>query len=145
MSQGTLWGIQTPALLLDLDQFDRNAERLRTFVGGASPEVKLRPHMKTVKSVELGRRLTGALGAEAITVSTLAEAEVYAEAGYRDVLYAVGIAPAKLDRVAALVSLRMLHPELTKALLAETPSPADAPRNPSDTAARPEALLVGEF
>lgn len=95
--------IHTPALLLDLAQFDRNTERLRSFLAKAAPGLKLRPHMKTVKSVELGRRLTTALGADAITVSTLAEAEFYAEAGYRDILYAVGITPSKLDRVAALV------------------------------------------
>ena len=102
MSVRMRFDIQTPALLLDLVQFDRNAERLRSFLAEASPGLKLRPHMKTVKSVALGRRLTEALGAEAITVSTLAEAELYADAGYRDILYAVGIAPAKLDRVAAL-------------------------------------------
>jgi D-serine deaminase-like pyridoxal phosphate-dependent protein len=95
--------IQTPALLLDLVQFDRNARRLRSFIEESSRGLRLRPHMKTVKSVELGRRLTGALGASAITVSTLAEAETYADAGFRDILYAVGIAPAKLDRVAALL------------------------------------------
>lgn len=103
MTSAQSWDIQTPALLLDLDQFDRNAQRLRSFVEQASEGLKLRPHMKTVKSIELGRRLTGALGAQAITVSTLAEAEAYSEAGYRDILYAVGIAPAKLDRVTALV------------------------------------------
>ncbi len=103
MTATEAWDIQTSALLLDLDQFDRNARRLRSFIDASSPGLKLRPHMKTVKSVELGRRLTRALGAEAITVSTLAEAEVYAEAGFRDILYAVGIAPAKLERVAALL------------------------------------------
>ncbi|MCA1767621.1 MAG: alanine racemase, partial [Idiomarina sp.] len=35
------------------------------------------------------------------TVSTMAEAEAYAKAGYTNLLYAVGIAPAKLKRVAA--------------------------------------------
>src|SRR5699024_7433414 len=34
--------------------------------------------------------------------STLAEAEFFADAGYTDILYAVGIAPHKLDRVARL-------------------------------------------
>ena len=36
------------------------------------------------------------------TVSTLTEAEQFGEAGVRDILYAVGIAPAKLPRVLAL-------------------------------------------
>jgi D-serine deaminase-like pyridoxal phosphate-dependent protein len=37
-----------------------------------------------------------------ITVSTLAEAEFYADAGFTDITYAVPIAPEKLARVAAL-------------------------------------------
>jgi D-serine deaminase-like pyridoxal phosphate-dependent protein len=36
------------------------------------------------------------------TVSTVQEAERFADAGVRDMIYAVGIAPSKLDRVAAL-------------------------------------------
>jgi D-serine deaminase-like pyridoxal phosphate-dependent protein len=95
--------VATPGLLLDLHQFDRNIERLGTHLRKLSPHLKLRPHMKTLKSVELGRRLTDALGTQAITVSTLAEAEAYAKAGYRDILYAVGLAPAKLGRVARLL------------------------------------------
>ena len=41
-------------------------------------------------------------GIGAITVSTLAEAEHFADGGFRDITYAVPIAPAKLDRAAAL-------------------------------------------
>lgn len=63
--------------------------------------VTLRPHLKTVKSVEIARRLmTGRIGPA--TVSTLAEAEVFAAAGVQDIIYAVGITPQKLDRVAAI-------------------------------------------
>ena len=43
-------------------------------------------------------------GAGGITVSTLKEAEQFFAAGYRDILYAVGIAPSKLDHVTALRS-----------------------------------------
>ncbi|SQC93273.1 Predicted amino acid aldolase or racemase [Cedecea neteri] len=38
------------------------------------------------------------------TVSTLAEAEAFAAAGYTNLLYAVGIAPHKLPRAAALMA-----------------------------------------
>lgn len=63
--------------------------------------VALRPHLKTVKSVEIARRvLANATGPA--TVSTLAEAEVFAMAGITDILYAVGITPQKLQRVQAL-------------------------------------------
>lgn len=63
--------------------------------------VSLRPHVKTAKSVEAARRLMGGVPSP-ITVSTLAEAEVFYDAGHRDILYAVGIAPQKLERVQAL-------------------------------------------
>src|SRR3712207_2780106 len=77
----------------------RNIERLRERV--RSLGVQLRPHLKTTKSVDIARRvLTGGNGPA--TVSTLREAEVFAAAGVTDILYAVGVAPDKLDRVLAL-------------------------------------------
>lgn len=91
--------LPTPALLVDLARFDRNSERMRSALAGAGDAV-LRPHLKTVKSVEATRRLLPDGGP--ITVSTLLEAEVFAEASFTDILYAVGIAPAKLERVLAL-------------------------------------------
>ena len=42
------------------------------------------------------------MGTGPATVSTLKEAEQFAAAGVRDILYAVGIAPTKLPRVTAL-------------------------------------------
>ncbi len=91
--------LPTPALLLDEPRMMRNIERL---AGRAERlGVTLRPHLKTAKSVEAARRLTGGTPGP-ITVSTLAEAEVFHEAGHSDILYAVGIAPQKLGRVQAL-------------------------------------------
>ena len=65
--------------------------------------VLLRPHVKTAKNVEVARR---ALGAESgpITVSTLREAEYFFDHGFRDILYAVGMAPGKVGRVVELVN-----------------------------------------
>ena len=63
--------------------------------------VKLRPHVKTAKSHEVAKiALGGAPGP--ITVSTLKEAEWFFARGFTDILYAVGIAPGKLARAAAL-------------------------------------------
>lgn len=91
--------LATPALLLDVAKVAANLARMRD--GLAPHGVILRPHMKTAKSVWVMRELVG--GPETpITVSTLKEAEVYAGAGIRDITYGVGIAPGKLDRVAAL-------------------------------------------
>jgi D-serine deaminase-like pyridoxal phosphate-dependent protein len=88
--------LPTPALLLDRPKFERNVARLQQRLGGLG--VPLRPHMKTAKSVDILRLMAPA----AITVSTLKEAEVFADAGARDILYAVGIAPGKIGRVRAL-------------------------------------------
>src|SRR3546814_304222 len=89
--------LDTPALLLDRARLDRNLERMRTHLA-RFPGVRLRPHLKTAKSIDVARLVT----AGPITVSTLKEAEMFAEAGYSDMLYAVGLSPAKLPRVARL-------------------------------------------
>jgi D-serine deaminase-like pyridoxal phosphate-dependent protein len=91
--------LPTPSLLLDEARMTRNIARLHD--QAARLGVRLRPHLKTPKSVEVARRaLVGGNGPA--TVSTLKEAEVFAEAGVRDIVYAVGIAPDKLGRVQAL-------------------------------------------
>jgi D-serine deaminase-like pyridoxal phosphate-dependent protein len=92
--------VDTPFLALDPARLDRNIARLRTRAERLG--VTLRPHVKTPKAIDVARRLLPDGGPGPITVSTLAEAEYFAEHGYRDILYAVGIAPAKLARVAAL-------------------------------------------
>jgi D-serine deaminase-like pyridoxal phosphate-dependent protein len=78
---------------------EANIDRLRRRMDALG--VGLRPHVKTAKSLEIVRRLFDG-GTGPITVSTLAEAEAFGGAGFTDVLYAVGISPAKLDRVLAL-------------------------------------------
>lgn len=91
--------IETPALLLDEVRLDRNIGGLRRRL--AAMGVRLRPHLKTCKSIEVARRVMDAPEGPA-TVSTLLEAEQFAAAGVRDLLYAVGIAPGKLPRVSRL-------------------------------------------
>ena len=95
----TLGSLPTPSLVLDEGRMLRNVSRLRRHLDGLG--VPLRPHLKTVKSVEAARRVLAG-GHGPATVSTLKEAEVFASAGVRDILYAVGIAPQKLSRVLAL-------------------------------------------
>lgn len=90
---------ETPCLLLEEERMNRNIARLRTHLDALG--VPLNPHFKTAKSVEIVRRLM-ATPEGPCTVSTLQEADQLAGAGVRRILYAVGIAPAKLGRVAAL-------------------------------------------
>ncbi|MBP29463.1 alanine racemase [Methylobacterium sp.] len=92
-------GLETPCLLLDADILQANVDRMRRHLDGLG--VTLRPHLKTAKSLEVARRAMAGPAGPA-TVSTLREAEYFAEGGVRDVIYAVGIAPQKLDRVGAI-------------------------------------------
>lgn len=94
-----LAGIDTPCLVLDEDRMLRNIARLKTRL--ARLGVPLRPHLKTAKSIPAARAVMDGPGGPA-AVSTLQEAEAFAADGVTDILYAVGIAPQKLDRVAAL-------------------------------------------
>jgi D-serine deaminase-like pyridoxal phosphate-dependent protein len=91
----------TPFAVLDRSRVERNARRLTGHLAGLG--VPLRLHVKTAKAPEVAEIVFGASGPGPIAVSTLAEAEAFADAGYTDVLYAVGIAPAKLPRVVALL------------------------------------------
>jgi D-serine deaminase-like pyridoxal phosphate-dependent protein len=98
--------LETPALLLDRTRLDRNIARMREHVTQLG--VALRPHVKTAKSMDVvSRAIEGPPGTAehrfgGITVSTLKEAEYFLSHGVTDILYAVGIAPNKLDHVAEL-------------------------------------------
>jgi len=98
--QTSVESLATPCLLLDAARMDRNIARLKTHLRALG--VPLRPHLKTAKSIDVARLLM-ATPAGPATVSTLKEAEQFAAAGVRDILYAVGIAPNKLARVVELL------------------------------------------
>lgn len=105
----TLADPDTPFAVVDAHRARRNIARLRARADRLG--VGLRPHVKTAKSLDAAALLhDGTPGP--VTVSTLAEAEAFADAGYRDLTYAVGIEPRKLPRVTALtrrgVTLRVL-------------------------------------
>jgi len=95
-----LESLDTPALLLDAAKLERNCRRMRERL--QSKGVALRPHVKTAKSVEVARMALDALSGP-ITVSTLREAEYFFDHGFGDILYAVGMVPAKVRRVAELI------------------------------------------
>jgi len=92
--------VETPALVLDIAKVDRNIARLRGYL--AQRGVDFRPHVKTAKSLDVAARLFPS-GKGPITVSTLAEAEYFADGGFTDITYAVGLAPEKIGRTCALV------------------------------------------
>ena len=93
--------LETPCLLLDLDRLERNLERMRAHC--RSKGVQLRAHLKTAKSIDVARLASGGAPAAA-TVSTLQEAHAFAHAGYRDLLLATPVVPAKLVRAARIMA-----------------------------------------
>ncbi len=106
MAAQALPDLLTPALLLDEAKLNRNIARMKARMDGFG--VRMRPHIKTAKSIDVYRRaLEGAVG---VTVSTLAEAEYAYDHGAANILYAVGIAPNKIERA---LSLRRKGADLT--------------------------------
>ncbi len=91
--------LQTPCLLLEQSRFERNVERMQAHL--AALGVRFRPHLKTAKSIEAARRVMLAPDGPGM-VSTLREADYFAGQGVRDLIYGVGIAPAKLDQLGAI-------------------------------------------
>jgi D-serine deaminase-like pyridoxal phosphate-dependent protein len=109
MAAQTLDDLPTPALILDRAILDRNLKRMSERLQSAG--VVLRPHLKTAKSIEIGRRAVAGHDGR-ITVSTLAEARYFAKGGFTDILYGVGVVPSKLAAVTELrrqgVNLRVV-------------------------------------
>jgi D-serine deaminase-like pyridoxal phosphate-dependent protein len=75
--------IPTPALLLDVDRFERNLARMAAHVRKAGKN--LRPHAKTHRCPEIAKRQIAA-GALGVACAKLGEAEVMAAAGVRGLL-----------------------------------------------------------
>lgn len=95
----TLQDLQTPCLLLDETKLRRNVAGMQDHL--ARLGVAFRPHLKTAKSRDVARVAMTSLTGPAM-VSTLREAEYFAEGGVTDMIYGVGIVPAKLGRVTAI-------------------------------------------
>src|SRR5215470_3635032 len=92
--------IDTPALLVDLDVMEGNIATMVDFF--RDRPAKLRPHFKSPKAPAIAKRLLAA-GAIGMTCAKVAEAEVLAEHGIRDILIANQvIGPQKLARLARL-------------------------------------------
>lgn len=102
-------GLDTPFLAVDLAVMDRNIERLAGRLRGTG--IQLRPHAKSHKCVEIAQRQidSGAIG---LTVATIGEAEVFAEAGFTDLfiaypLWVTAQKARRLRQVASRAALRV--------------------------------------
>jgi 3-hydroxy-D-aspartate aldolase len=110
--------IETPALIVDLDAFDRNIAKMAEFARAAG--VRVRPHAKTHKSAAIALRQI-AHGAVGQCVQKVGEAEALVRGGVRDVLVSNQVVgERKLRRLAALAQ------DATIALCFDAPEQVDA-------------------
>ncbi|MDX3807047.1 DSD1 family PLP-dependent enzyme [Bosea thiooxidans] len=122
--------IDTPALVLDLDAFERNLVVMAAF--SEAHGIRLRPHAKTHKSPEIALRQI-AHGAVGQCCQKVSEAEILVAGGVGDVLVTNEIAsPAKLDRLAILARTARIG------LCADHP---DGVRDAAEAAARHDVVL----
>lgn len=94
LSSKSISNLRTPSFIVDLNIVRSNARMMlkKTQDWG----IRLRPHVKTHKTTELARiQYDPSFGG--ITVSTIAEAKYFAEAGFDDITYAF---PLGLDKIA---------------------------------------------
>ncbi len=91
--------VDTPALVLDLDAFERN---LKTLADLARGRVRVRAHAKASKSADVSKHQM-ALGAVGVCCQKVSEAEAMVEGGIPDVLVSNEVVgAAKLERLAQL-------------------------------------------
>lgn len=94
--------LSTPTLVVDLDILNRNISAMA--VHAESTGVRLRPHAKTHKCIEIAG-LQVAAGARGLTVASVSEAEVFAAAGFEDIFigYPLWVDEAKGARLRTLL------------------------------------------
>jgi D-serine deaminase-like pyridoxal phosphate-dependent protein len=78
----TIHQLSTPCLLVEEGRLQSNLKRMQAKADAEG--VRLRPHVKTHKSMEVVRR-QARLGAKGVTVAKVGEAEVFVDAGVEDV------------------------------------------------------------
>jgi D-serine deaminase-like pyridoxal phosphate-dependent protein len=95
-----LQDVDTPALIIDLDRFEANLERMRETAAGYN--IRVRPHAKSHKCAEIARRQIAA-GSVGICCQKLGEAEIFLARGIDNVLITNEIVgERKLHRLAQL-------------------------------------------
>jgi 3-hydroxy-D-aspartate aldolase len=100
--EGSRGQLNTPCLVLDLDALDANIAAMQKRASARS--IKLRPHGKTHKSVDIARRQIKA-GAVGLCCAKIGEAEAFGHGGIEGILITSPVtAPAAILRLAALAT-----------------------------------------
>lgn len=116
-----LSAVDTPALILDLDAFERNLARMAAALRGSN--VRLRAHAKSHKCPQIALRQV-ALGAVGICCQKVSEAAVFVDAGILDILVTNEVmGDAKLRHLMTLartarIGVLVDHPQQVQALAA---------------------------
>ncbi|HEX5459675.1 MAG TPA: DSD1 family PLP-dependent enzyme [Steroidobacteraceae bacterium] len=93
--------IQTPCLILELDALERNIRKMGEYAKAHG--VRHRSHGKMHKSVDVQKLQESLGGAVGVCCQKVAEAEVFARGGIRDILVSNEVRdPVKIDRLARL-------------------------------------------
>ena len=95
--------LPTPAILVDLEVLERNVRRMAARAQAAG--VRLRPHAKTHKSVEIAG-MQRAAGASGLTLAKTSEAEVFVAAGFDDLFLAFPVVGRDKGRRLLALSIR---------------------------------------
>ena len=109
--------IDTPALLVYPERVKAN---IQTALDMVKDPGRLRPHVKTHKTIEVTQLLLKA-GIHQFKCATIAEAEMLAMAGAKDILLAYQPVGPKIQRLFNLISN---YPEVTYSCLIDHPHPA---------------------
>lgn len=119
-----LTGLDTPALVIDVDAMERNLNRAASYA--RQHGLRLRPHTKTHKIPALGRRQIE-LGAAGLSVAKTTEGEVMLASGTPDLLLAYPVLGAiKLARLVRLAHQTQVTVALDEISVAEAISAAAA-------------------
>ena len=92
--------LRTPCVLVDYERVERNLARMQASVSARG--LRLRPHAKTHKSIQMAQRQIGG-GAVGVCCAKLCEAEVFADAGIGDIRLPYPLNPANAERVVELL------------------------------------------
>lgn len=96
----SILSLSTPLPLIDEDRLQANITRVQSYMDAHN--LAFRPHIKTHKIPALAQQQVAA-GAKGINCQKITEAEVFADAGFQDILITFNIlGPEKLERLEKL-------------------------------------------
>ena len=96
--------IQTPCLIIDMESFDDNLQRMAEVIKPYN--ISLRPHAKMHKSIDVARKQLAQGKTTGICCQKVSEAEVFARAGISDILITNQVCDqVKIERLAGIAAL----------------------------------------